>query len=771
MAIGNATFPSSKLTLSGGMGGAADSNLTVSSGAAVNGTLVLSGNSTYGGTTTIGTNTTGQPALQATQGAGLPTNFLSLNGGVYQGNGAATSFTRSLGTSGASKFQWDVGGGGFSANGGQMTVNVGGAGAEVVWGATLGSTIQGTLKFGSSSANDKTLFQNPVDLNNTATTGLTRTINVVAGTSGDSAEMSAIIRNSGAATALAKTGTGTLLLSAANTYSGGTTITAGTLAIGNDSAVGTGPLTLNGGTLATSGGARNLAAGIATTINANSSITPTNNIVFNGTFTNSGGNRVLSSTTNTGSVTLAGSVFLSEAAGTGRTLILAGAGTTNPSFVISGNISDANGPGLPGSIQVGNGSGATQAKLTLTGNNSLTGATNVSTSSLLNIGSATALGGSTLTATGNGSFDNTTGGALVLTNNLAQSGGSPTFVGTDDLTLGNVAISVANRSITVSAKTLTVNDVTQDVAGRTYTKNGNGKLVINGNATYTGTTTISGGILQVGNGGTTGTLSTSSAIVDNANLTFNRKDAITQGVHFTGGAISGTGSLTMDGSGILTLTGANIYGGGTTVNNGTLLANNTTGSATGGGDVTVNTNGILGGTGTIAGNVNVIGGQLSPGASINVLTIGGNLSMTGGAFDYEINRNTANADLNNVTGALSLTGAALSASDLGTGAVPLAMGTKFTLINYGGTWNGGIFTGYANHSTNLVIGLNRFQIDYDNTTGGTNFGGGSVGAGSHFVTITAVPEASAFLTVALGGVFAIAAIWMSKRLGLSVLKI
>jgi hypothetical protein len=127
--------------------------------------------------------------------------------------------------------------------------------------------------------------------------------------------------------------------------------------------------------------------------------------------------------------------------------------------------------------------------------------------------------------------------------------------------------------------------------------------------------------------------------------------------------------------------------------------------------------------------------------------------------------------LNNVTGNLTLASVALSASDRGVGALPLAMGTKFTLINYGGTWNNGIFTGLANHSTSLVIGLNRFQIDYDSTTGGTNFGGGSVGAGSHFVTITAVPEASAFLTVALGGIFAVAAVWMSKRLGVSVLKI
>jgi len=238
----------------------------------------------------------------------------------------------------------------------------------------------------------------------------------------------------------------------------------------------------------------------------------------------------------------------------------------------------------------------------------------------------------------------------------------------------------------------------------------------------------------------------------------------------------GTGAIIKQGVGVLTLTNANTYGTAgltsTTVTAGKLLVNNTTGSGTGPGNVLVN-GGTLGGTGTIAGSVTVTSGDLSPGASINVLGIGGNLTMTGGSFDYEINRDVApavGADLNNVAGNLSLATVGLSASDLGIGAVPLAMGTKFTLINYGGVWNGGIFTGLADHSTSLVIGLNRFAIEYADTTGGANFGGGSVGAGSRFVTITAVPEASTFLTIGLGGIFAIAAVWMSKRMGVNVLK-
>src|SRR5205807_3015736 len=104
--------------------------------------------------------------------------------------------------------------------------------------------------------------------------------------------------------------------------------------------------------------------------------------------------------------------------------------------------------------------------------------------------------------------------------------------------------------------------------------------------TYSGATTISNGILQVGNGGTTGSLSSSGTIVNNANLTFNRSNAVSQGTDFSSSPITGLGTLTQAGTSasILTLT-ANSYSGNTTVSGGTLLANNTSGSATGSGNV------------------------------------------------------------------------------------------------------------------------------------------------------------------------------------------
>ena len=104
------------------------------------------------------------------------------------------------------------------------------------------------------------------------------------------------------------------------------------------------------------------------------------------------------------------------------------------------------------------------------------------------------------------------------------------------------------------------------------TKTGNGICTLACANFYGGATTISAGTLVVGNGGTTGSLGTSSAIADNATLAFHRSDSIFQGTQFSGSAITGTGGLVQLGPGMLTLNAANSYSGGTTIAGGTLGA-------------------------------------------------------------------------------------------------------------------------------------------------------------------------------------------------------
>jgi autotransporter-associated beta strand protein len=109
-------------------------------------------------------------------------------------------------------------------------------------------------------------------------------------------------------------------------------------------------------------------------------------------------------------------------------------------------------------------------------------------------------------------------------------------------------------------------------AATALTKSGAGTLVLSGNNSYTGTTTISVGTLQLGAGGTTGSLNSGSAIVNNGTLAFNRLNTVTQGTDFAA-VISGTGALIQAGSGNLILSGANTYTGGTTLSGGLITMN------------------------------------------------------------------------------------------------------------------------------------------------------------------------------------------------------
>ena len=123
------------------------------------------------------------------------------------------------------------------------------------------------------------------------------------------------------------------------------------------------------------------------------------------------------------------------------------------------------------------------------------------------------------------------------------------------------------------------------------TKQGSGTLVLNNTAanSYQGDTTITGGTLQIGNGGTTGTLG-SGSVSNNASLTFNRSDDITVGNDIGG---NGSGTLTKSGAGIMTLSGANTFAGGVTISQGTLKAGTSAALGSTNGTTTINSGATL----------------------------------------------------------------------------------------------------------------------------------------------------------------------------------
>ena len=154
-------------------------------------------------------------------------------------------------------------------------------------------------------------------------------------------------------------------------------------------------------------------------------------------------------------------------------------------------------------------------------------------------------------------------------------------------------------------------DTSQLGGNRPLIKYGTGVLTIMSDATYTGGTTINAGTLQIGNGGTSGSII--GDVNDNGTLAFNRSDIVT----FCG-VVSGTGALTQVGSGTTILTGANIYCGGTTIAAGTLQLGNggTTGSIIG--DVVDNATLAFNraDTVTFAGAISGTGASFTPAAAL-----------------------------------------------------------------------------------------------------------------------------------------------------------
>jgi fibronectin-binding autotransporter adhesin len=230
-----------------------------------------------------------------------------------------------------------------------------------------------------------------------------------------------------------------------------------------------------------------------------------------------------------------------------------------------------------------------------------------------------------------------------------------------------------------------------------------------------------------------------------------------------GGAISnggGTIAIAKSGTGTWTLSGNSTYTGTTAVLGGLLNVNGDNSAATGA--VTV-AGGSLGGTGSLGGAITVgTGGAIVPGAGIGTLTGTQSVSFADGStYVYEINSASVTADLLRVGTDLNLSGTvALTLTDL-SASTPITPGTVLSLVNYGGSWNGGLLT-YSGTALadgdQFGFGVNQFQIDYNSTTQGSNV---TTPIGANYVNLVAVPEPT--ITVAALASLGLAGLMLRRR--------
>ncbi len=461
------------------------------------GTLILSGLNSYTGATTISAGTLSINTLQNVSGG-----TSSLGAPTTTGNG-----TIAIDATGILQYT----GSGHSSN---RVINVTNDGGTVD--ASGSGTF--TLSGGVTGSNDNLVL------------------------TGTGAGIQSGVIATGAAT-VTKNGTGTWTLSGLNSYTGITTISAGTLSINTLQNV--------------SGGTSSLGAP-TTTGNGTIAIGATGVLQYTGSGHTS--NRVINVTADGGTVDASGSgtfTLTGGVTGTGNNLVLTGTGVGVESGVIA----------TAGATLTKNGSGT----WTLAGVNTYTGGATLNTGTL-NINNANALGtvAGTFTING-GTIDNTSGAnittlsyPLALNGDFAYSGSVPR-----NLNLGTGTVTPnADRQITVDAGTLTIGG-TLSAGTLNLTKAGSGTLSFGANAVTLNNLTISAGSLT----GTSGVLSLAGNLNNNGTFTHNNGSVTINGTttQTISGNVTPFNNLTVNLNAVVVIPSTNIPTvAGTMTNNGTL---------------------------------------------------------------------------------------------------------------------------------------------------------------------------------------------------------
>jgi autotransporter-associated beta strand protein len=546
---------------------------------------------------------------------------------------------------------------------------------------------------------------------------------------------------------LTKTGLGTVTLTGVNTRTSRTIISAGTVMINAEAALGANPAVPTANQLEMNGATSNVRFTAATVLD------DANRGIFLGA--NGGGfDTTPASATVASAVVISGPGALRKLGG--NTLALNGANSYAGGTIISGGAVRAGDDAALGSagvtmnnsgtiLEVGDGvTLPTTNSVTIadTGNDKairlLAGATSGAVTgniiiSELTVGNVRAQASGSGILTLSGVISNTgTAAAGIRVNELVANtgvvvlGNANTYFGPTSVLNGTLRTSV-NAAIP-SASAVTVN---ANFANATATLDLNGNSNTIGSLTYGGSTlanttnnvTTGAGTLTLGGNVTTTTVGAGGPMAANlsgnvdlgaATRTFtvaettNAQADLLVSANIVGGAAIG---LTKAGPGTMQMTGTSTYGGTTTVNAGTLLVDGSISGA-----VTV-AGGTLGGVGSV-GAIVANSGTVAPGASIGTLSAT-SLTMNGSStFSLEINSNTLATDLLSTTGPLTLDVAnTVFLSGVDGGASTLTLGQKFTFITYNGTWNGGLFrvggVPILDDATQFTLGVNTYSIDYN----------------------------------------------------------
>jgi autotransporter-associated beta strand protein len=604
--------------------------------------------------------------------------------------------------------------GGTNANGGTDTISLssGDTGSITLGGEAIHGVL--TVAFGANTGT--------INVANAAGTLTFGSSSIVTGTNG-----------------ITVRGSGTVAMLGANTYSGVTTISGGTLLVnslpneggsgGTASSIGVssnaaGNLVLNGGTLAYVADAGNVTTDRGFTVNS----------------------------TNGGGITV----------GSGTSLTFTGQGLSNISAPASLTV---NGPGT----------------LTLagTGDNSFlnlivnTGTIVLAKSSAGNVHAAAGvtINGGTVQLGGTGGDQISDAGNLVVAGGTFTMGAFNETVNAVQLTGGSITGTGVLTMLSPSG--MQAGSISASLAGSVgLTKSGAGTVTLSGTNTYTGGTAINGGLLNLGSSGalgTTGTISFGggtlqytaanlfdySARFSTANSQAYSVDTNGQNVTWTANLTSSGGSLTKLGTGTLALVGTNTYTGGTAINGGVLnlgsiSALGTTGVISFGGGTLqyssannidysarfstsagqayrVDTNGE---NRAWAGNLSSSGGSLTKlGAGLlqlsGVNTYSGSTTISGGTLQFTKAASLYNSTSGSLSGNVDAShlivqsGATAAFNVGGTGEFSLA---EFVTLAGLGTASGGFQSGsfIGIDTTNAGVGGVTISNNLTNTNGGAN---------------------------------------------------